>query len=84
MKLKNIKIIVVYTKKDCPYCDATKTLLIAKGFEFEEIDIHDVRPDPHKGKVLFQDEHLPKIYIDGVFIGGYHDLVRLITSGELH
>lgn len=83
MKFKNKKIIVVYTKYDCPYCDATRTLLNTKGIEFEEVDITNVDPSHRKGKILFQNEHLPKIYIDSVFIGGYQDLVKLITTGDL-
>lgn len=31
--------ITVYTKKPCPQCDMTKTLMKREGLEFEEVDL---------------------------------------------
>ena len=31
---------VIYTKPGCPYCAAAKSDLIARGVEYEEIDVY--------------------------------------------
>ena len=72
--------IVIYIKKDCPYCESTRALLHLKGIEFEEIDINTSAKNTFKNKVLFEEEHLPKIYINNDLIGGYQQLVELITK----
>jgi glutaredoxin len=33
---------VIYTKPGCPYCAAAKNDLIARGIEYEEIDVYAV------------------------------------------
>ncbi len=82
MKIKKEDKIIIYIKKDCPYCEATRTLLHLKGIEYEEIDINSSSNKKFKNKVLFEEEHLPKIYINSNLIGGYQQLVELITKDK--
>ena len=75
--------VIIYTKNNCPYCDATRTLLNLKEIDFEEIDIKNSRKNTFEDKVLFDDEHLPKIFVDDELIGGYQQLVDLIAKGKI-
>ncbi len=71
-----MSVVLVYSKKPCPYCEQAKTLLTKKGFNYTELDV--TRPD-----VLDQLRDLvpgvktvPQIFIDGNHIGGYTELVE--------
>jgi glutaredoxin 3 len=71
-----MNVVLVYSKKPCPYCEQAKTLLTKKGFNYTELDV--TRPD-----VLDQLRDLvpgvktvPQIFIDGNHIGGYTELVE--------
>ncbi len=75
--------VVIYTTSYCPYCFRAKALLISKNVGFKEIDVTD---DPTRRAEM---EHLsarrtvPQIFIDDQPIGGYDDVRRLDTTGEL-
>ena len=77
------KKITIYTRNDCPYCAATRTLLSSKQIDFTDIDVKTVLTNRVKNIVLFEEEHLPKIFIDNQLIGGYQQLVELVAKGEL-
>ena len=83
MDIDNHQLIIVYMKKGCPYCAATRALLESKEIKFTEIDIKKATTNRVNDKVLFEEEHLPKIYIDNLLIGGYQQLVELIAKGNL-
>jgi len=68
--------IEVYSKDLCPYCDAAKSLLERKGYEYSEIKV---------GRDITREEFLemfpgvrtvPQIIIDNVRIGGYDKLTE--------
>ena len=73
----------MYTTRWCGYCVRAKTLLEAKGIEYEEINLDD---DPHFRQKLMDltgSWTVPQILFDGKPIGGYAELWQLDRSGEL-
>jgi len=75
--------IKIYTITMCPYCSAAKRLLIARGLDFEEINIHHEGLSRDKLEELTGGRTVPQIIIDGKPIGGYDNLVILDQNGEL-
>ncbi len=73
----------MYTTRWCGYCVRAKTLLDARGFEYEEIDLGD---DPSFRARLMEATGgwtVPQILIDDRPIGGYTELWRLDREGRL-
>jgi glutaredoxin 3 len=73
----------IYTTRWCGFCVRAKTLLQAKGLEYEEISLDD---DPTFRRSLFDltgGSTVPQILLDGEPIGGYTELWRLDRSGQL-
>lgn len=75
--------ITVYTTSSCPYCVAAKDLLERKGLKFKEIDV----TSPERRLMLLKKAQgrktVPQIFIGGLHVGGYDDLLTLDQSGEL-
>jgi glutaredoxin 3 len=74
----------LYSTAICPYCVAAKNLLKQKGFEYDEIriDLDAVRRD----EMLLRSggrRTVPQIFVNGVHIGGFDDLVAADRSGRL-
>lgn len=75
--------VTLYTKNYCPYCNRAKEYFRSRGIAYEEIDVTD-KPDLYAElKQRTQHMTVPQIFIDGVFIGGYTDLIDKIRRGEL-
>jgi glutaredoxin 3 len=75
--------IVVYTKKNCPYCVRAKHLIQKKGFPFEEID---VEADDQLRTWLREKTGqmtVPQIFAGDRSLGGYSDLAALDADGKL-
>jgi GrxC family glutaredoxin len=74
--------VTVYTTDYCPFCDAAKSFLKAKGIPFEEIDVSS-----HEKKIALKKRTgwmtVPQIFIGDHLIGGYQELVALDQMGEL-
>jgi len=68
--------IEVYSKDLCPYCDAAKSLLERKGYEYSEIKVgRDITRE--KFLEMFPGVRtVPQIIIDNVRIGGYDKLTE--------
>jgi GrxC family glutaredoxin len=74
--------VTIYTTDYCPFCDAAKSFLQAKGIAFEEIDVSS----PEKKMALKKRTGwmtVPQIFIGDQLIGGYQELVALEQMGEL-
>jgi glutaredoxin 3 len=74
----------MYATAICPYCVQAERLLRAKGVA----DIAKVRVDldPVRRLEMMQKtgrRTVPQIYIGGLHIGGYDDLVALDRAGKL-
>lgn len=68
--------IKVVSKSNCPWCEKTKNLLDSLGKEYELI----VKDDEQERKAFYAMcgegvKSVPQIFLDGVRIGGYTDLV---------
>ena len=75
--------IEVFSTERCPYCVMAKRLLTSKGLDYREIDVtHDeaLRRDMEQRSGR---RTVPQIFIDGEPVGGYDDLARLNSAGEL-
>lgn len=76
--------IEIYTKKNCPYCNRAKKLLIKKSLNFVEIPIDtddNVRAAMKKrsgGRIT-----VPQIFINDIHVGGSDDLHSLNNQGKL-
>lgn len=75
--------VVIYTTRYCPYCSAAKALLSSKNIEFDEIDVTDNPARRTEMEQLSSRRTVPQIFIDGKPIGGYDDVRRLDSRGEL-
>ncbi|HKA27363.1 MAG TPA: glutaredoxin [Gaiellaceae bacterium] len=73
----------MYTTTWCGYCVRAKTLLDARGIEYEEINLDDDPRFRQKLLDLTGGWTVPQILIDGKPIGGYTELWRLDKSGRL-
>jgi glutaredoxin 3 len=75
--------ITVYTTDFCGYCNRVKSLLAARGVEFEEINLSR---DP-EGRVQLVDRTgmmtFPQVIVDGTLLGGYAETLQALQSGRL-
>lgn len=76
--------IEIYTRSWCGFCFQAKNLLERKGLEYTE---YDVEADSDKlTEMLSRSEGrrtVPQVFIDGEGIGGYTELARLESAGQL-
>ncbi len=75
--------VIIYTTPICPYCVSAKALLARKGAAYRELD---VAGDDEKRRWLRDatgQRTVPQIFIGGVPIGGYTDMVALDRAGRL-
>ncbi|URJ33242.1 glutaredoxin 3 [Candidatus Blochmannia vicinus] len=80
--------IEIYTKRNCPYCERAKSLLIKKSLDFKEIII-DNHNSLNSVYIEMQQRSngcttVPQIFIDGLHIGGSDDLISLDNQGKLN
>jgi glutaredoxin 3 len=76
--------VTLYTSNFCGYCNAAKSLLKARGLEFEEIDLSG----DHAGREQLAARcggrtSVPQIFINELPIGGFTELRDLDKSGKL-
>ena len=75
--------IEIYTAMFCGYCIHAKSLLKKKGVAFDEVDV------TFKGKLRREIQErskshtVPQVFINGKFIGGCDELMRLEQDGKL-
>ncbi|XP_055330570.1 uncharacterized protein LOC129582953 isoform X2 [Paramacrobiotus metropolitanus] len=89
-KLKEHKV-VVFSKTYCPYCKKAKGVLAKYNIAPEELDITELdKMDSGKAEsvqdymeTLTGARSVPRVFIDGKFIGGGDDTERLDKSGKL-
>ncbi|NDD84091.1 glutaredoxin [bacterium] len=70
---------IIYSKPNCPYCVAAKNLLKQHNIEYLEITVdQDISSEEYRQ--LFSWPTVPGIKADGVFIGGYLELVNYLVE----
>jgi len=73
----------MYSKSWCSYCQRARSLLRAKGMQYEEIDI-DEQPDRRAEMIERSGRStVPQIFIDDRHVGGSDDLYALDAAGGL-
>ena len=74
---KRKKMIEIYGKPRCPFCDRAKALCEQKGLEYE----YKMLDADYTAEELFEKvpnaKTFPQIFIDDKSIGGYTDLEKL-------
>jgi glutaredoxin 3 len=75
--------VTIYTTNYCPYCFGAKALLRSKGVEFEEIDVTEDPGRRIEMERLSRRRTVPQIFINGEPLGGFDDIRRLDSAGEL-
>lgn len=73
----------IYSKDNCPYCSAAKTMLSSKGVPFTEINLQEKPDELAALKAKTGLRTVPQIFIDGKLIGGFTDLQKLDQEGKL-
>ena len=75
--------IEIYSTDNCPWCTRAKSLLRAKGLDFEEIDISSDQARALEMIERSGRRTVPQIFIGDRHIGGYTDLAELDMEDEL-
>ena len=73
----------VYGTQSCGFCSRAKSLLEAKGIEYQEFIVgEDISAEALSEKIGKPALTVPQIFLDGEHIGGYTELAgRLGVSG---
>lgn len=73
----------VYGTQACGYCRRAKSLLKARGIEYQEFIVgEDISSETLSSKIGKPALTVPQIFLDGEYIGGYTELAgKLGVSG---
>jgi alkyl hydroperoxide reductase subunit F len=74
--------VILYSKKQCPYCDKAKALLKLKNTSFEEVIIGEDIMREDFTATFPEVRTVPFVLIDGEKIGGYDQLAEYFDSGR--
>ncbi|CRL00805.1 CLUMA_CG014057, isoform A [Clunio marinus] len=78
--------VVIFSKTYCPYCTKAKEQFKKLNFKFLTIELED-RADCQEIQDVLGSmtgaRSVPRVFVDGKFIGGGDDCKRLYDSGEL-
>lgn len=74
--------ILIYSSAICPYCLAAKNFLKSKGLGYREvrIDLDAVARRDMLDKA--KRTSVPQIFVNGVHVGGFDDMVALDRAGN--
>ena len=74
----------IYTKGYCPYCSRARSLLDAKGVQYNNIEI-DKQPELRSSMIERANggSTVPQIFIGDSHVGGCDDLFALESQGKL-
>ena len=77
----------IYSKSGCILCNKVKDLLKARGYEFILVDCDEHLIEDRDGFVAFIESYVkkesggfPKVFHDGVFIGGFAETKKCIET----
>jgi len=65
---------VIWSKDSCPFCVQAKSLLTARGIEFEERNVSKDWTREQLLEAVPNARTLPQIFLDDQHIGGFTDL----------
>ena len=69
--------ILIYTTNECIFCSMAKKIFIDYNLKFKEINIQKNHILFEKIIKLTKKKTVPQIFINGIFIGGYDNLIQL-------
>ena len=73
--------VTIFTASWCGYCKGAKILLNQENITFNEVDVDLYSISKLKLKKLgIEDFFVPQIFVDGIAIGGFSDLKRILGS----
>ncbi|KXS47290.1 MULTISPECIES: glutaredoxin 3 [Halanaerobium] len=75
--------IEIYTKTWCPYCRRAKAMLKSLGLDYTDYDITDNEELQQEMVERSGKKTIPQIFINDEKIGGYDNLIELVSSGGL-
>ena len=75
--------IEVYSTDNCPWCDHAKSLLRARGLDFEEINISSDQASALEMTKRSGRRTVPRIFIDNEHIGGFDELSMIDLPDKL-
>ena len=75
--------IEIYTKVWCPYCRRAKAMLKSLGLDYTDYDITDNEELQQEMLERSGKKSIPQIFINEEKIGGYDNLIELVSSGGL-
>ncbi|MGM0509080.1 MAG: glutaredoxin 3 [Fusobacteriota bacterium] len=76
--------IEIYSLNWCPYCRKAKAFFRSKNIEYIEYKIDKDKTKKEMIERSNGSKTVPQIFIDGIHIGGYDDLIKSENSGELN
>lgn len=65
---------IMWSKYNCSYCDQARSLLEAKGVEFEERKIGDGWTKEELLEAVPTARTVPQIFLDEEYVGGFTEL----------
>jgi glutaredoxin 3 len=79
-----MKRVTIYTTGYCAWCAEAKDLLRRKRVYFDEVDVtYDLGMRERLVRMSGGQKTVPQVWVGGVHVGGYRDLVRLDERGML-
>jgi glutathione-dependent peroxiredoxin len=74
--------ITVYSRPNCKWCESSKFVLESKGLEYNELMLDvDITVDQLK-QLVPGAKSVPQIMDDGIYVGGYRELVAYLGEEE--
>ncbi|XP_011502979.1 PREDICTED: glutaredoxin-C3-like [Ceratosolen solmsi marchali] len=78
--------VVIFSKSNCPYCRMAKEVFDAIKQNYTAIEL-DKRNDTDDFQNILEDitgaRSVPRVFVNGQFLGGGTDIKKLYQSGEL-
>ena len=73
--------VTIFTASWCGYCKGAKMLLNQENITYKEVDVDQYSISKLKlKKAGIEDFFVPQIFVDGVAIGGFSDLKKILGS----
>jgi glutaredoxin len=70
----------IWSKVDCTFCEQAKTLLTAKGIEFEEKKIGEGFTREDLLEAVPTARSVPQIFVDDTLVGGFNELLDYLKN----
>lgn len=83
MESPSVPEVIMYTTAVCPYCVAAKNFLKSRGAAWTEVRVDT---DPQARRAMMETSKrtsVPQIFIGGVHVGGFDEMVAMDRRGEL-